>query len=46
MMLAVFSCQEITLTRRHLMKRLTELFIPALLFVAGFALYAFTIATV
>ena len=45
-MLAMFSCQEITLTRRHLMKRLTELFIPAVLFVAGFVLYAFTVATV
>ena len=45
-MLAMFSCQEITLTRRHLMKRLTELFIPAVLFIAGFGLYAFTVATV
>jgi len=46
MMLAMISWQEFILTRRFLMKRLVELLIPIVLFVAGFALYAFTVATV
>jgi len=46
MRMAMTSHSHLTPARRHAMKRLTELLMPTALFVARFALYVFTVATI